>query len=73
MDTSAYLRTGEMAKYIGRSTAWLKRNKDKIFKKGIHYFQPEGEREPFWCVSKIEAWIRGEDSEISSIIEKVVE
>lgn len=69
-----YLRTGKMAALIGRSSRWLKEQKDVLFKKGIHYHQPDGEREPFWDIEKVNDWVRSQEKsqEIDEILKKVV-
>jgi len=72
--TPLYLRTGKMASLIGRSSRWLKEQKGVLFKQGIHYHQPKGEREPFWDVEKMDEWVRSivQDDEIDEILKKVV-
>ena len=69
-----YLRTGKMAELIGRSTRWLKSNKGVLFKQGIHYHQPKGEREPFWDIEAMNKWVRSTETneEIDLILNKVV-
>ncbi len=69
-----YARTGVMAGLIGRSTRWLKSNKGVLFKQGIHYHQPKGEREPFWDIEAMNKWVRSTETneEIDLILNKVV-
>jgi hypothetical protein len=73
MSTKCFLRTGDMAAHLGRSVRWLKGRKDVTFVKGVHYHQPDGEREPFWDVGAMEAWVRSEvrDDRVESILQKV--
>ena len=70
MTASKYLRTGAMAKFVGRSSRWLKSRKGTVFEEGVHYHQKPGEKEPFWDVRAIEAWIRGET--VKPEVEKLV-
>ncbi len=72
--TPLYLRTGKMASLIGRSSRWLKEQKGVLFKQGTHYHQPQGEREPFWDVEKMDEWVRSmeKNDEIDEILKKVV-
>lgn len=69
-----YLRTGKMATLIGRSVRWLKSQKDVLFLKGIHYHQPEGEREPFWDIEKVDEWVRSieNNTQVDEILNKVL-
>lgn len=69
-----YLRTGKMALLIGRSTRWLKEQKDVLFLRGIHYHQPEGEREPFWDIAKVDEWVRSQENneDIDLILNKML-
>ncbi|ADV46461.1 hypothetical protein [Nitratifractor salsuginis] len=68
-----YLKTSQMAEFLGRSVRWIKKNKDVIFIKGKHYHQPPTEREPFWDVAAMEAWVRSEerDERTEDILKKV--
>jgi hypothetical protein len=70
-----YLRTGKMAELIGRSTKWLKQNKDVLFIRGVHYYQPDGEREPFWDIQKIDEWIRSQNQneEVAQIVNSMLQ
>ena len=69
-----YASTAEMAKIIGRSPDWLKRRKsDGTFVEGVHYFHPNGERDPFWKIEAIQQWIESPQNDmVEKILEKVV-
>ena len=43
----------KMANYIGVSKDFLLKNKGSLFKKGIHYYEPEGLNKTLWNVSQI--------------------
>jgi len=55
-----YLSTSKMAKFIGYSADFLRKNMHKTFTEGIHFFKPSGQREYRWSVSKMQEWVRGE-------------
>lgn len=72
--TPRYLKTGDMATFIGHSTRWLKERKDVDFIKGIHYQQREDMTYPVWVVKKIDEWLCSTETneEIDSILNKVI-
>jgi hypothetical protein len=65
------LPTGKMAEYLGISKDFLKENKDKIFKKNIHYTIPQGRKYPLWIVEEMEKWALSKQT--SPTAQKVLE
>ena len=72
METAAFMRTGEMAKHIGRSKDWLKRRKGTTFRNGVHYHQKPGDPEPFWDVAAMVRWERGERGDVAQKVMEAV-
>ncbi|BAN05311.1 hypothetical protein [Nitratiruptor sp. SB155-2] len=69
-----YANTAEMAAMIGRSADWLKKRKaNGTFTEGIHYFHPNGERDPFWKIEAIKEWIeQSHEPLVDEILQKMV-
>ncbi len=55
MITSQYLKTNDMAKYIGYSGDYLLKNRNILFFENIHYFSRE--KRINWKVSVMVEWI----------------
>ena len=69
-----YASTSELAKIIGRSPDWIKKRKaNGKFVEGVHYFHPQGERDPFWKIEAVQQWIEtSPDPQVDKILKKVV-
>jgi len=59
MINSNYLKTNDMAKYIGYSTHFLLKNKNIIFFENVHYFSKELRTN--WKVSEMIAWVENKN------------
>jgi hypothetical protein len=55
---TAFMKTSDMARYLGVSIDWLKKSKRKLFKEGEHYHSPT-EKMTLWDVDKMVKWVRG--------------
>ncbi|WP_456488249.1 hypothetical protein [Caminibacter pacificus] len=53
--------TSKMANYLGVSKDFLLKNKNKLFKKGIHYYEPYGIKKTLWNVTQMGKWITGRE------------
>ena len=66
------LTTGKMAKYIGVSPDFLRKNKGTLFQEGIHYNRPNGVKMDMWVVDEMEKWVLG-NVEISQTAKQVLD
>jgi len=51
------LKTGDMAKYLGLSPDFLKKNIGVTFFEGVHYFRPKGINSYMWKVEEMQKWV----------------
>jgi len=55
------LSTSKMANYLDVSKDFLLKNKEVLFKKGIHYYEPNGLKKTLWNVERMEQWITSKE------------
>jgi hypothetical protein len=68
-----YLKPNQVQSNLGISTNTLRDLKDKVFKKGIHYFIPTGLTHPLWNRDALLEWINGNESEeISTLVNDIL-
>ena len=53
--------TSKIAQYLGISKDFLLKNKNSLFKKNIHYFEPVGIRKTLWNINQMEKWVTGKE------------
>jgi hypothetical protein len=55
------LSTSKIAQYLGISKDFLLKNKNKLFKKGLHFYEPAGINKTLWNVRQMEKWVTGKE------------
>jgi hypothetical protein len=55
------LPTSKMAAYLGISKDFLLKNKNKLFKKGLHFYEPTGINKTLWNIRQMEKWVIGKE------------
>ena len=71
--TPVYLNTKSMAEVIGKHPNFLKQRKGTQFKLDEHYFEPNGNKDPFWKVEAITLWVEGNEQSTNDIANNVLE
>ncbi len=61
-------------KYMSVSKSFLEKNMGKIFKKGVHYYQPSDARLLRWDIYALDKWMQGDRTvELSSENSRVLQ
>ena len=69
-----FLKPSQVNELIGINTKTLRDLKDTVFKKGVHYFIPDGMSYSLWKRDELINWIQGsnENNEVDSLVDDIL-
>jgi len=66
------LSIGQMAKLLGVSQDFLRKNRGSLFIEGVHYNRPPGLNKDLWVVEAMQEWATGQ-MKISQTAQQVLD